>query len=125
MGKKRAAPEELIQRAIVNHLLFLENQGKLTFTAITNNVPRGGLAAMKSQMKFKTLGLRPGFPDIAVALPAKPEYGQPNIYIEVKAPKGRQVDTQKDWQAKLEAQGHIYRICRSVDDVKDLLKDWI
>lgn len=43
-------------------------------------------------------------------------------WIEVKAPKGIQSEFQKSFQAQVEREGHLYAICRSVDEVEDLLK---
>jgi hypothetical protein len=54
--------EAELQKSIVNYLRLQENLGLVTFTAVTNNVPRGGEIAMRQQKKFKSLGLRPGFP---------------------------------------------------------------
>ena len=41
--------------------------------------------------------------------------------IEVKTPKGRQTDSQKEWQGDIESVGGIYWLIRSVDDLEELL----
>jgi hypothetical protein len=43
------------------------------------------------------------------------------FWLECKTEKGKQSDYQKSFQAQVEAEGHIYAICRSIDDVKELL----
>jgi len=43
-------------------------------------------------------------------------------WIEVKAPKGVQSELQKSFQKQVEDHGHRYAICRSVEDVEELLK---
>ena len=40
------------------------------------------------------------------------------IWIEVKSPKGKQSDLQKSFQAKVESEGHMYILARSLEDVK-------
>ena len=43
------------------------------------------------------------------------------LWIEVKDAKGKQSDVQKSFQAKVEAEGHRYAICRSIEDVEAAL----
>jgi len=42
--------------------------------------------------------------------------------IEVKKPKEKQSDEQKEWQAKFENAGGIYILARSLDDVMEILE---
>jgi len=44
------------------------------------------------------------------------------LWLEVKSATGKQSDLQKSFQAQVEAEGHRYAVCRSVQDVEDLLK---
>jgi hypothetical protein len=44
------------------------------------------------------------------------------LWIECKAPKKKQSEPQKSFQAQVEAQGHRYIIARSIDDVEAALK---
>jgi len=115
--KKPVKHEELLQKDVVELLLTYEAQRKLTFTAVTNNVPYTGWKAIKSTEKFKELGMRPGFPDMAIfrfeGLP---------IFIELKSKKGQLQDNQEDWRDTLQAMGFSWYLIRSVDDVKEVLK---
>lgn len=43
-------------------------------------------------------------------------------WLEVKTEKGKQSEFQKSFQAQVEAEGHTYRVVRSVQDVEDLLR---
>ena len=43
-------------------------------------------------------------------------------WIEVKTATGKQSELQKSFQAKVEAEGHVYAVCRSIEDVEELLK---
>jgi hypothetical protein len=42
------------------------------------------------------------------------------IWIECKAPNGKQSALQKSFQAQVEAQGHRYILARSIDDLEGL-----
>jgi hypothetical protein len=60
---------------------------------------------------------RPGMADIlAVA-----QYGTRLVWIEVKAPKGRQSEDQGRFQAEVEAEGMTYILARSLEDVMKVL----
>lgn len=61
------------------------------------------------------VGCRRGFPDLTAM-----RDGQ-TVYIEVKAPKGRQSDYQRQFEAICRAHGCLYILARSVQDVSSLL----
>jgi hypothetical protein len=44
------------------------------------------------------------------------------LWLECKAPKGKQSPAQLAFQREVEAQGHFYLLVRSIDDVEDWLK---
>jgi hypothetical protein len=44
------------------------------------------------------------------------------LWLEVKTDKGKQSELQKCFQAQVEAEGHLYGVVRSIDDVEALLK---
>jgi len=46
----------------------------------------------------------------------------PCIWIEVKAPKGKQTDLQKSFQAQVESRAHRYIVAYSLEDVENALK---
>jgi hypothetical protein len=116
---RRANPEELLQRAVVNLLLMYETQKRLTFTCTNNNVPRSGVAAMAQQKKARLSGVRKGFPDMTCFLFEKPPF-----FMELKSPTGtgRLSPDQKVWRDRLQAMGFDWFLIRSIDDVKAALK---
>jgi hypothetical protein len=68
---------------------------------------------------LKAAGLVPGFPDLIV-------YG-PNAkvgHIEVKLPKEDQSENQIKVQGWMSEWGHLYAVCRSLEDVEDTLGAW-
>lgn len=60
-----------------------------------------------------------GFPDIAGVVNGR------MFAIEVKTPTGRMSEAQRDWQQKLESNGVVYLIAKSVEDVKKNLLEAI
>lgn len=100
--------ETQIQRAICELLQYLENQGKLYFF-------RSGSGAIKTESGnyFKTGKV--GCPDITLCMAGR------FIGLEVKTEKGRQTDSQKDAQKRIEKAGGIYYIVRSVRDVENII----
>ena len=65
------------------------------------------------------------FPQIKVHCPAgcsRPLIAPFPVWLEVKAEKGKQSELQKSFQAQVEAEGHLYRIVRSVQDVEEALR---
>lgn len=55
-----------------------------------------------------------GFPDIIVMW-----HGFP-VFLEVKAPKGKQSPEQKEFEARCDEQGIEYHVVRSIDDVREI-----
>jgi hypothetical protein len=102
--------ESLIQTVIEQYLCLMENMGKLVYT-------KNNSGAVKTQRGgFVRFG-KAGSPDFLIFL----KDGK-CLHLEVKNEKGRQADSQKDFQKKVEALGHRYIIVRSVDEVVKLLQ---
>ena len=47
------------------------------------------------------------------------------LCIEFKTPKGKQSPEQKEWERMVKAAGYEYKIVRSVDEFRTLIKTWI
>lgn len=101
--KKHASPEHGLQVAIVN-LLRANN-----IFAIA--IPNGGRRDAVTGAMLKKEGATAGAPDLVLIL----NDGE-TVWVELKTPKGRQSESQKAFQAKLQALRHNYLIWRSVND---------
>jgi hypothetical protein len=110
-------PETVIQRAI---LANLRARG-LIAVHVPNGATLSGNARQRAiQMNaLKADGFCVGFPDLII-------YGQDGKvgHIEVKIEGGRQTDTQKTVQAWMDERGHLYAVCRSIEDVAETLEGW-
>lgn len=76
-------------------------------------VPNGGRRDEVTAGKLKAEGVLAGVADL-ILLKSNAEFGA--LLIEMKTRTGRQRDTQKQWQKKIERDGYKYVICRSIDD---------
>lgn len=64
-------------------------------------------------------GLQKGVPDLCIPVPTD-EYG--GLYIELKQPKRYTRKSQREWLDRLTDLGHACRVCRSVDEVEDVVR---
>lgn len=79
------------------------------------HTPNQGQRSARDGAKLKALGLRPGFPDLAIAY-------QGRLYcIELKAPGGTLSKAQKATRTALERAGVIVSVCYSLEAVEGCL----
>ncbi len=118
-------PEQQLHLAVARYLdLMLRPQvqdSPVFWTAIdhASGVKNGRLAGALR----KARGVKAGLPDIMIfgePLAATPNF-TPVAAIELKAGKGTQSPAQKQVQAAMEAVGIHYAICRSIEDVGQVL----
>ena len=116
MAPKRNRPEQAIQRAVVQYLGIMENLGELTFF----HVPNGGRRSKAEGGIFKSLGVRPGVPDLVLLFP-----GGRCAFIEIKAPGGYLSASQKAFKNSAENLGFPFAECRGVDEVERFVRKLI
>lgn len=85
-------------------------------------VPNGGARDSVTGRKLKDEGVVAGVSDLILFVPRK---GYHALCIEMKTEKGRQQETQKKWQAKVEKQGYKYVVCRSIDDFMEVVNGYL
>ncbi|MFA7243190.1 MAG: VRR-NUC domain-containing protein [Sulfuricellaceae bacterium] len=68
---------------------------------------------------LKRKGVKPGVPDLTFILA-----GGRAAFIELKAGKGKQTDTQITFEQQAREAGALYAVCRSVDEVEGVLRGW-
>ena len=110
-------PETALQRQIKAHL---EARG-FRIVASANGAQLAGTPKQRAMQmnSLKASGLCVGFPDLTV-------YGGGRRigHIEVKLEGEPQSDKQKDCERWLNAMGHQYAVCRSLQDVDETLARW-
>lgn len=85
-------------------------------------VPNGGARNRIEAGIMKGEGVTAGVADMLFLLPNKYHYA---LCIEVKTPKGKQQDSQKRFQRKVEAFGYRYEIVRSLEEFIKLMRNYI
>ena len=116
MAPKRNRPEQAIHQAAVSYLKLLENMGELTFF----HPASGGWRSKAEAGIFKSLGVKPGVPDLVLLFP-----GGRTAFIEIKAPEGRLSAAQKAFKSQAEYFGFAYAECRGVDQVEKFIRKLI
>ena len=76
-------------------------------------VPNGGRRDLVTGAKMKAEGVLAGVADL-ILLKSNKHYGA--LLIEMKTRKGRQAESQREWQSLIERDGYKYVVCRSLDD---------
>ena len=66
-------------------------------------------------------GVTPGVPDIIVLLPTKTHHG---LLIELKSNSGKTTDKQQQMIERLLAVGYRVEVCKSLDEVILLVRDY-
>lgn len=85
----------------------------------------GGSRNLFEAMKFKKMGVSPGFPDVEVPLPLPggPYHG---FYIEMKRQKGGKVSPeQAEWLAYLKDKGYFAEVAYGFEHAKEMWNYYI
>lgn len=85
-------------------------------------IPNGGNRDYITGAILKAEGVLAGVADLMLVPPA---LGMPILFIEMKTQKGRQSPSQKEFQAAMQAIGHIYTICRSIEDFITTIQQYL
>lgn len=104
-------PEQSLHRAVAQYLEVALDP-RIPWTTIGH----GGGGKVRGAI-LKSMGVKPGWPDIMIFL------GPQTIFLELKSPKGATSAHQKMLHMHLRARGAFVAICRSVEEVEDVLCD--
>lgn len=85
-------------------------------------VPNGGYRRQTEARIMKAEGVTAGVADVLFLYPNETYHG---LCIEFKTAKGRQQQSQRDFQQTVERFGYKYVIVRSLDDFMQVVKSYI
>jgi hypothetical protein len=105
-------PEQILQQQVVNYLHTIPS---LVFW----HVPNGGGRSKAEGGIFKSMGVKPGVPDLHFILP-----GGKLGMIELKAGKGKVSPAQQLFIDAAQGAGAQVFVCRSVEDVAATVSRW-
>jgi hypothetical protein len=86
------------------------------------HVPNGGQRHAAVAAKLKGQGVKSGVPDLCLPVP---RFGCPGLWIEMKTADGRVSKYQKDWIDYLQGAGDRVEVCRSFDEARSVLLDYL
>ena len=92
------------------------------YARLLHHSPNGGRRNAREGARFKKMGVQPGFPDLVLLVASQDCHA---LFIELKSATGRQEDSQKEYQALVEAQGYRYALVRSFDEFKKLIENYM
>jgi hypothetical protein len=108
---ERTMTEDDLQKAVAT---YLDAVG-LTWCHVPNEGKRNTVAGKR----LKAKGMKAGVPDCLI-FNTHGEYD--GMAIELKVGRNNQTDTQSEWELKLINCGWSYHVCRSLDEVIELIK---
>lgn len=115
----QAANETTEQQAVIEWSLY--SCGR--FPALKNlyHVPNEGKRSKSTGGIAKSLGLRPGVPDLILDHPAGRYHG---CRIEMKYGKNKPTPDQEDWLKRMQAAGYFVAVCWSASAAIALLEEY-
>lgn len=81
-------------------------------------VPNGGDRDIRVAQRLKAEGVVAGVADLLLLVARQGCHG---LAIEMKTGRGRQSDSQREWQGEVERQGWRYVVCRSVEEFTEVV----
>ena len=86
-------------------------------------IPNGGQRNVIVASKLKAEGVLSGVPDLCIPIAKK---GYNGLYVELKNGKvGKVSDNQKTIMEKLQSEGYRCEVCRSFDEFKNVVDDYM
>lgn len=82
-------------------------------------IPNGGSRNTIEAANMKRSGTLAGASDLLII--AK----RAVLFVEMKSPKGRQQETQKEFQKNVERLGHTYALCHSLQEFQTTIEHWL
>ena len=90
--------------------------------AFLHHSPNGGKRNVREAARFKKMGTKSGFADLFLMIPKNKFAG---MFIELKSPKGKQTDNQKEFEANAKSAGYEYCVCRSFEEFQETINNYL
>ena len=119
--KSRGQPEMRIQSECVRWIHNEHPETRGLFFHIKNELDRPDANAMLGA-RLRAEGIVKGVADCALMM-KRGAYGA--LFVEFKTDVGRQSEAQKNWERIVTMQGYYYRICRSLEQFKEIINEYL
>lgn len=119
--RKKGSPEGRIQSEcfVYFHNTYPEHRG--LYFCVPNENSRTDSNSATGAIR-RAMGVTAGVADSLMLIPRGKWHG---LCVEYKREDGYQSQAQKDWQSKVEAQGYRYEVVRSLEQFKELIKEYL
>ena len=84
-------------------------------------VPNGGLRHPKVAAQLKAEGVKPGVPDLVLAMARDGYHG---LYVELKKQGGKTSKVQREWHARLRKAGYKVEVCYGHQDAYEAIENY-
>ena len=110
--------EDLLQKSVVSYL-----DAALPKTCVFHHSPNEGKRHINYINRLKHLGTKFGWPDLEIFVDARSSLtDRPEvIFIELKLKRGALNGNQKTIRDKIQDAGFFWALCRSIEDVHNVL----
>ena len=86
-------------------------------------IPNGEHRHRLTALKLKAQGVKPGVPDLYLAVP---RWGYHGLFIEMKRRKGGSTsEAQQQWIKRLVAHGYSVQVCKGWESARDALQKYL
>lgn len=93
------------------------------FDNLLFHIPNGGLRNLKTAVRLKAEGVKPGVADLFLAMPNNNWHG---LFIEMKRQYGNsQTVLQKEFQVAIEKQNYRYLLARGWENAKNGILEYL
>jgi len=82
----------------------------------------GEYRKLKTGVRLKRTGLKPGIPDIMLPVGRGMYQG---LFVEMKSERGTVQKNQKVWHDTLRAQGYAVEVCRGCESAVQVIKEYL
>ena len=90
--------------------------------ALLFHIPNGGSRDLREAAHMKEQGVKPGVPDLCLPVARGSYHG---LYVEMKAPRGKESDVQKWWGTQLRIQGYFVALARGWEQAVQIIEMYL
>jgi hypothetical protein len=119
--RKKGAPEGRVQSQCYQYFHNTYPQYRGLYFAVPNENSRVDSNSATGAIR-RAMGVTSGVSDTLMLIPKREYHG---FCIEYKTEIGRQSPTQIEWQRKVEEMGYKYAVVRSLEQFKELIKEYL
>lgn len=121
MAKVPVPSESIEQQALIRWARF--SLGKYPELDMLYHITNEGMRSVVTGARLKAEGLRPGVPDLCLAVSRGGAHG---LYIEMKRTKGGRLSPeQAAWLEKLAREGYATAVCKGWEQARDVIERYL